>query len=351
MVRAGTSHFAIGSIGMKRLGHVFERITAFDNRWGAWRAFRRGKTRRPPVARFDVDADRHLLTLRRELLAGAYRPGPFRLAFLREPKKRLIAAAPVRDRVVHHAVHRVLAPTLDRGLIDHTYACLEGRGSHRAQLKFLRALRQYRYVLMLDVRHYFLSIDRAILMELMERRIKDRAALALLRRVAASGDSLYQAPGVIAFLELPAGFPPEGCGLPIGNLTSQWWGNQYLSGLDHFAKRELHMPHAQRYLDDVALFSDSRAQLVEARAATAEWLARERHLVWKHPDAPVRGTNGRFVYLGHLISRGGIEPRPEAWRRFRTRVARLVAQGRTGEVERSIASFRGVLGLSGVDRR
>ena len=329
---------------MRRYGGLFDEVVGLVNLWRAWQDFERGKRGRPTVRRFAFDVDRHVVRLHDELRGATYRPGAYRLSLVREPKVRLIAAAPVRDRIVHHALYRVLAPRLDRSLVDTTYACLPGRGSHRAVLRFLRALRTHRFVLLLDVRRYFLSIDRAILLDLMARRIKDRPLLALLRTVAESGAGLYRRPDVAAALDLPPDTPPEGCGLPIGNLTSQWWGNHYLSGLDHFVKRALKLPHAQRYMDDAALFADDRRQLEDARAAVADWLWRERRLRLKDPDAPVRGTGGsRFDYLGCCVRREGVEPGPQVLVRARRRMRALLLAGQTDRVARSLASYRGIV--------
>ncbi|MEE8524947.1 MAG: RNA-directed DNA polymerase [Thermoanaerobaculia bacterium] len=328
---------------MKRLGNLFDTVASTDNLWAAWLEFRRGKRNRPSVRAFEFDVDRELFALGRELHGGSYRPGGYRLRLLHEPKRRLIAAAPVRDRIVHHAVHRLLAPRLDRGLVEHTYACLPGRGSHRALLAFQAAQRRHAYLLHLDVRRYFLSIDRQILHQLMARRIKDRRLLRLLGALAGSGEGLYTSPAVRRALGLEASFPPPGCGLPIGNLTSQWWGNHYLSDLDHFVKRELKIPHAQRYMDDVTLFADSRVDLEAARTAIARWLWRERRLRLKKPNAEVRSTRRRTLYLGHLVDRSQIRPGRRAARSARRRLADHLVRGRMERFERSLASYRGVL--------
>jgi len=198
---------------MRRYGRLFPRIVSLENLWAAWREFRRGKRGRPSVRRFELEADRHILRLHRELEVGRYRTGGYRIFAIREPKKRLIAAAPVRDRVLHHAIHRVLAPLLDPSLIHSTYACLPGRGSHRAVLAHQRALRRYRFVLALDIRHYFPSIDREILMRVMEAKLKDATLLGLLREIAESGGGLYRRDGVAAFLGFPPGFPGPSAGL------------------------------------------------------------------------------------------------------------------------------------------
>ena len=334
---------------MRRLGALFAEVASVPNLWRAWRTFRRGKRSRPSVRAFELDTDREILALHRALLAGTYRPRGYRLRWIREPKRRLIAAAPVRDRIVHHAVYRQLAPRMDPGLIDTTYACLPDRGSHRAILAFQRALRHHRYVLCLDIRHYFLSIDLGILLDLMGRKIKDARLLGLLATIAESGDGLYRHPGVAATLELPAGFPPPHCGLPIGNLTSQWWGNHYLSGFDHFVKRELKIPHYQRYMDDLTLFADSSDTLRKARQAAAEWLWRERRLRLKRPGAEPRSTRSAFTYLGHRVSRRGTAPTRELLSRMTQRVSRSLLDPDPEHLRRSIASYRGIVGFPGRD--
>jgi RNA-directed DNA polymerase len=329
---------------MKRHGTLFPAVASAENLWRAWRTFRRHKRSRPDVRAFELEADRRVIGLSRRLHAGSYRPSGYRLLGIHEPKRRLIASAPVIDRVVHHALYRVLAPLLDPGLIDTVYACLPGRGSHRALLAFVSALRRYRYVLCLDVRHYFLSIDHALVLGVMSRRIKDTRVLDLLGVILESGRGLYRSPAARAFLELELGFPPDGAGLPIGNLTSQWWGNHYLSGLDHFIKRELAIPHYQRYMDDLTLFADSREALEHARTEVARWLRDERRLRLKHPEAPVRHTGGKFLYLGHHVRRTGISVPPSLLRRMQERVGEQVLSGSVLAIERSVASYQGVWG-------
>ena len=285
--------------------------------------------------------------MHRTLVEERYRPGPYRTMAIHEPKRRLIAASPVRDRIVHHAIYRVLSPLLDRSLIDTTFACLPDRGSHRAVLAFQKAMRRHRFVLTLDIRHYFLSIDQSILMQLMRRRIKDERLLRLMEVIATSGSDLYRAPAVRTFLDLADGFPPPGCGLPIGNLTSQWWANHYLSGLDHFVKRSLKIEGYQRYMDDFTLFADSRAKLEHARLAVIGWLRDERRLRLKRPHVAVRAASRTVDYLGYRVSRCCVKPRREVLQRMERRVSELVRIGDRRKIERSIASYRGVIDFAG----
>lgn len=117
---------------MKRLGGIWDRMVSFENLLLAYRKARRGKGRSEDVARFALNLETQLLGLQRDLLAGAYRPGGYRLFTVYERKPRVIAAAPFRDRVVHHAVINQIEPPLDRTFIDDSYACRSGKGVHRA---------------------------------------------------------------------------------------------------------------------------------------------------------------------------------------------------------------------------
>ncbi|MCB9764977.1 MAG: RNA-directed DNA polymerase [Alphaproteobacteria bacterium] len=292
------------------------------NVWRAWRDFERGKRRRPDVAAFSVEAERHVLALADALASGRYVPGPYRLLHVVDPKRRIVAAAAVRDRVVHHAIHRVLAPRLNRRFIAHSYACLPNRGSHRAIRRFQRSLRRHRFVLQLDVRRYFYSIDRARLRALLHRRLPEPPLRELLDQVLNSGADLYRRQDVVAWLGWPGPMPP-GRGLPIGNLTSQWWGNLYLDALDHLACRRLRIPGYQRYMDDFALFGDDVQALRDQRDQLAAWLDAERGLCLKVPDAEPRSCRAAHAYLGYRVTPDTLTLGPKARQRLPANLSRV----------------------------
>ena len=159
------------------------------------------------------------------------------------------------------------------------------------------------------MRRYFYSIDRGILQRLLLSRLPEPELQALIGRILDSGVGLYQRPDVVDFLGWDR--PLEaGRGLPIGNLTSQWWGNLYLDGLDHHALRTLRVPSYQRYMDDLTIFGDERDRLVDLREAIGAWLSDERHLDLKDPAARPRRCDQPQRYLGYLVSRPGIAPGP-----------------------------------------
>jgi len=290
------------------------------NVWRAWREFAQGKQRRQDVAAFALHAETEVARLARELAAGGWRPRPYQLLRITDPKRRLVAAAPVRDRVVHHAVHRVVAPLLNRRFIHHSYACLEGRGVQRALLAAQGSMRRHRWRMHLDIRRYFYSIDRQRLRGLLVRSLPEPPLRALLDRILASGDDLYQRRDVVRWLGWEAPLP-SGRGLPIGNLTSQWWGNLYLDGLDHHVCRLLRPGAYQRYMDDIVLFGAPAARLVEQRERIASWLAEHRGLTLKDPSAEPISTRRPFVYLGHRVTRTDIQLGRKARQRLRGRLA------------------------------
>jgi RNA-directed DNA polymerase len=148
---------------MKRLGGIWLKLVSFENLLRAYRKARRGKRGRPGVAEFGLDLERELIALQRELESGEYKPGAYRLFTIYDRKPRVIAAAPFRDRVVHHAVMNLIEPPLDRTFISDSYACRHAKGVHAAVNRYQAWAQTYKYVLKMDVRQYFPSIDHEIL--------------------------------------------------------------------------------------------------------------------------------------------------------------------------------------------
>jgi retron-type reverse transcriptase len=160
------------------------------------------------------------------LSEGVWRPGPSRRFVIHDPKEREITAAPFRDRVVHHAVCAAVGPVLERAAIEHSYACRPGKGVHAAVRQCQRFCQSRRYFLKCDVRGFYSSVDHAVLMWLLCRVVKDRPMLDLLGLMVDTGVGVSGAGGA------------GGRGLPIGNLTSQYFANFIPTGLDLFVLQE-----------------------------------------------------------------------------------------------------------------
>jgi len=173
------------------------------------------------------------------------------------------------------------------------------------------------------VRRYFYSIDQVILRRLLFRHLPEPKLRELLERIIASGAGLYRRADVIQWLGWDGPGRP-GAGLPIGNLTSQFWGNVYLSELDHIVCRALRVPWYQRYMDDFTLFSDDAEELLVARERIGAWLAQERHLELKDPGARPERTDHQLHYLGYEVTRGGLRLGPKARGRMPERLGAAV---------------------------
>jgi hypothetical protein len=277
------------------------------------------------------------------LQAEQYRPGPYHSFYIHDPKRRLISAAPFRDRVVHHALINVIEPLWERRFIFDSYANRVGKGTHRALDRCQQFSRRWKYVLQCDVRQFFPSIDHALLRAELARLIADPALLQLCDLILESGIGVLSEEYDMVWFpgdDLTAALRPRG--LPIGNLTSQFWANVYLNGFDHFVKRELKCAGYVRYVDDFLLFGDDKAQLRQQRAAIVEWLAGLR-LTLHESRAQVFPVETGIPFLGfrvypthrRLKRRNGVN--------FRRRLRGLLAQWAAGEiaVDRVHASVRG----------
>ena len=315
---------------MKRHGHLFEEVTDYGNLLAAARRARRGKGDRTAVARFIFHLEPNLLALQKELRSGNYRMRPYRAFVIREPKRRQICAAHFRDRVVHHSVCAVLDPIFDGCLIHDTYACRRRKGTHAAVRRLQHFARRSPYVLMGDVRRFFETVDHEVLKALYRRKLKDRALLALLDRIVDH--------------PLPGGSP--GKGLPIGNLTSQYFANLYLGELDHFVKERLRLRGYLRYMDDFAVFADSKARLHAALAAIREFLAGTLRLELREERTRLAPATQGAPFLGFRVFPGVVRLDGRKLARLRRRLRGREAAYRAGAMEedalaRSVQSMIG----------
>lgn len=256
---------------MKRYGRLWPQIIAFENLLKAAKQAQKGKRYRPAVLVFNYGLENELHQLQEELINQTYQPGAYRTFRILDPKPRLISAAPYRDRVVHHALCNIIVPLLDPTFISTTYANRTGYGTHRALQKSLQFIRRFSYVLQCDIRKYFPSIDHEILKQLIRHKIKCRKTLWLIENLIDSSNT--QEPAIDYFCGDNLLTPLERRkGLPIGNLTSQFFANVYLNGFDHFVKETLKCRHYLRYVDDFCLFSDDLAYLQHCRPALETYL-------------------------------------------------------------------------------
>lgn len=310
-------------------------IYTWENLYTAYRKAAKGKRSRRPAAAFEFKLEDNLIQLQEKLANETYRPGAYVNFTIHEPKRRLISAAPFGDRVVHHALCQVIEPAFERSFIDHSYANRVGKGTHRALDTCQRWLGRYRYLLQCDVKQFFPSIDHHILQRTLNRRIQDSGIRRLIALILASGNGvLGEAYEMVYFPgdDLFAANRPRG--LPIGNLTSQFWANCYMNEFDHFVLRRLGCPAYLRYVDDFLLFGDDAESLWRWRGAIIHRLAQLR-LTIHDSRSLVRPTSEGVRFLGfhlyathrRLVRRKGLQ--------YRRKLVELLAAYAQGDVSRA----------------
>jgi len=280
---------------------LYTQIHDWENLLLAHRRTAKGKRGREPAARFEYHLEDNLIGLQAELQDKIYRPGAYDSFYIHEPKRRLISAAPFRDRVVHHALCNVIEPLFERSFICDSYANRVGKGTHRAVDRAQAFARRFRYVLPCDLCQFFPSIDHGVLRTVLRRVVHDRDVMWLMDRILDSGVGVLSEEYQMVFFpgdDLFAALRPRG--LPIGNLTSQFWANCLLNPFDHFVKRELRCPAYLRYVDDLLLFGDDKEQIWAWKEAIVGRLARFR-LTLHEERAQVRPVTEGFPFLGFVV--------------------------------------------------
>lgn len=302
---------------MRRAGNLWPLIASFDSLIAAAKRAARGKRDGAAVASFLMRLEPECLRLERELEGGDYRPGqPTRFTIL-DPKERTISAAPFRDRVVHHAIMGALEPVFERRMVHESFACRRGKGTHAALSHARRLVRRHGWFLKIDIAKCFESMQHDVVLNAVERAVKDRRVLALLETIVRATPASPEVPDR---------------GLPIGNLTSQWLANLVLDRLDHFVKEELRIPGYVRYMDDATLFANEKATLKAALEAVSSFVERELQLRLKDRATILAPVPQGLPFLGWRIYRGTSRLRPRNSRRTRRRMRHRLWEHRTGRL-------------------
>lgn len=289
---------------------LFDRICSFENLVQAAQRAARGKQDKPDAIAFMRQLEPRCLRLSDALAQGTWRPGGYREVTVRDPKERHISIARFSDRVVHQAICHHVAPLLERSYIAHTFASIPGRGQHKALACFERFRDQHAYVLRTDIFRYFPAIDHAVLKADLARHLSCPHTRAVLGRIIDGSNA--QEP-VHRYFAGDSLFTPwqRRRGLPLGNLTSQMFANLYLNPLDHFAKEVLRIKGYLRYLDDVAVFGRSAAELQAVQQRLVQFLDKRRLLL--HPrKTSISPTHETQLFLGMELLPGGQRRLPQA---------------------------------------
>ncbi|MBY0398928.1 reverse transcriptase/maturase family protein [Myxococcota bacterium] len=320
---------------MRRVGGLWAEVVAFENLHRSVYQVLRGKRGRASAGELFARLEGELFALQRALVEKSYRPGDYQTFWIFEPKRRLISAAPLLDRVVHHALVGVLEPHFERRFIFHSYACRRGKGTHRALEEFVRRGRVSRFVLKMDVAKFFPSIDHEILKQIVRRTVKDPDVLWLVDTIIDGSNPQEPTAGYFAGDDL---FSPlsRRRGIPIGNLTSQFLANVYLNELDHFVTDRLGHGAYLRYVDDFCVFGDDKSALRNMRESIRGFLGDRLRLKLNERKSRLRRISEGVEFLGFVVSSEQIRLNQTAIRRHRRRMRRhrtWVEAGRLTQAE------------------
>ena len=293
---------------MKKLKNVYAQVCGTRNLYRAAHAtLLKGRRFTSEGARFKYQLERNICRIQEKLRTLQYKHGKYEQFTIYDPKERVILAAPLKDRIVHHALNDVVAPWIDGKYIFDSYACRKGKGTHAAILRAQRFLNACEYAVHLDVEKYFPSVDHQIVKEVLRKHIEDEQVLWLFEHIIYSPVQRSYAKKTGAFKNQLALFANEKDsqrerGLPIGNLTSQFLANLYMNELDQFVKHKLKCRYYIRYLDDMVFFHHSKAGLKkyvdDIRAFCQERLRLQLH----DCSGPIYHKRG-LTFLGFRIFR------------------------------------------------
>lgn len=255
------------------MSHWYHTITSLNNLCQAWQEFVRGKKFKPDVAEFSLRLSQNIFSLYQDLQTHTYRHGSYKAFSITDPKPRSIHKAIVRDRLLHHAVHRILHIHFEPIFIYDSYSCRNSKGTHRALNRFRYFYRKVSknnnrtvWILKCDIKKFFASINHQILLSILKDKINDEQLLGLLREIVGSFSS-----------------GQAGVGLPLGNLTSQLLVNVYMNEFDQFVKHQLRLKYYLRYADDFVVLHQDK-QFLQNLIPVFEEFLREKLKLTLHPD-------------------------------------------------------------------
>ena len=299
---------------MKSFGGLFHKIVSVESLKTGMFLAARGKRHRLPVMKFIANAKNEIIQLHEELLTGNWVPRPYTQFSIRDPKPRLISCAEFRDRIVHQSLCAHIGPCIERKFVSDSFACRIGKGSHRAVLRAQELCRRYRYFLKMDISKFFDSVNHDILLNILLPMFREKQLKYLLERI----------------VRHPFPHQQEGCGIPIGNLTSQWFANLYLDDMDHWIMNQPGIGGYVRYMDDFVVWSNSKENLWQIKMDISHWVENERGLRIKNDSLPPTMCSEGLPFLGMRIFPFLLRLQHKRLWRTRRRVRKYEIWARTG---------------------
>jgi retron-type reverse transcriptase len=306
---------------------MYKNIYDYENLLLSWKKTQRLKKYRDDVMQFRSRLDENLITIQNELIWKTYQVSEYKHRIVTEPKKRLISALPLRDRVVQHALVNLIEPVIDKQFIFDSHACRTGHGVKLAVDRFIKFSKRNRFCLKCDIKSYFFSINHDILKSLYRKKID-------------CPDTLWLVDTIIDSTPNP--------GLPIGNLVSQLSANLYLHELDFYVKHIFGYHYYLRYMDDFVIFGDSREQLEQTKNLVRHFLQEKLNLTLSESKSKVYETSRGVEFCGFRCYPGFAKIKKETVKRNSRRIAVLAEDLQSGKIspEQFSSSMNSVLGHS-----
>lgn len=287
---------------MKRHGKLFQKIIDMNNLYMAYKKARKGKRRMFNVKKFSKNINKNLYQIQQSLIDKTFTTSKYQSKTIYEPKKRVIYVLPFNpDRIVQHALMNIVEPIWDNLFIYDSYACRKGKGVHAGSKRTIEFVRRYKYCLKCDVSKFYPSTDQNILFDIVCRKIKCKDTLWLIKNI------IYSFPG--------------GKNVPIGNYTSQWFGNLYLNELDQFLKHQHKTKAYIRYCDDFCLFNNSKIYLREMAEIIKSFVKEKLKMHLSKCD--IFPVSQGIDFLGYRHFKKYILLRKSTSKRVRSRLAKL----------------------------
>ena len=281
--------------------HCYSEIVSVDNLLLAWGEFVKGKRDKRDVQQFQMNLMDNIFSLHFDLANQTYRHGGYKAFKVFDPKPRDIHKASVRDRLVHHAIYRILYPFFDRIFISDSYSCRNKKGTYKALDKFQQYFYQVSqnntrtcYYLKMDIRKFFANIDHEILMVVLREYIGDKKCIWLLENIIGGFRSKEHTPKIRPLRSTGS------IGLPLGNLTSQLLVNIYMNEFDQFVKHRLHEKSYIRYADDFVFLSRDYKHLINIISPIKKYLGDSLRLEVHPNKIYIQTVTSGLNFLGYV---------------------------------------------------
>ncbi len=290
----------LGTLTMKSYKNLYTKLCSLENLELAFKKARKNKSFMPYVIKFEKNLEEELKRLHEELISLTYKPLKLKRFIVRDPKTRTIHSSVFRDRVVYHAIVNILEPIFDKTFIYDSYASRKNKGTHKAVQRFDKFKRKVSrngklvknyfnknniigYVLKSDIKHYFNPVDHEMLLKIIARKIKDESIVWLIKQILDNFNTSI-----------------KGKGMPLGNLTSQFFANVYLNELDQFIKHKLKAEYYIRYVDDFVILHENKEVLEAYKNKIIKYLMNLR--LELHPNkSNILSLKNGIIFLGYRI--------------------------------------------------